>query len=539
MQGRPHRQLACPACARAIRGRAARFCGWCGSPLAGATDPEGHAFLPTDPRKDASRLTIMVAITLLVAAGSVAIVRSADLVGGSRHARTQDVDLTDEATGAPLEAAGEVGEEQLAELRARAAGSRLRCEPRGCERWRLTLGEEWARIGTTDGHVLFLHDRRFSTGGDAPTDSGDPATQLLVIDARTGEEVVRRELAIRPAPRGTQPGSFAATVAPGGIALALDGTVVALDLEGVIRWQERLTDEPIWYLRSHADRLLVFAGDLSFRRTGSDALPTPGAAGRLHVLDPGSGAVLWSAAGELSGTLDDEVAVLSASVGEGFVTRAHDLDDGRVRWERATAQVLHTAPERGLVLLANGRDGPGDVLIDAHTGAEILALDGTLVTTMDQADGRSYLLIDSATRDDDARGPVVRGPDSDLVVLALDAQGQPLWRTEVETLYAGYARLSTSDDLLVLLGERGAVVGFDLATGEAQKVNPGLGGSADAPVWTDADGRVIRPTADGMRIGSEAGRVEVHGEHGAWLVADDPLLVTDGATLMAVDLVPG
>ncbi len=537
MQG-PHRKLACPACARPIRSRNARFCGWCGSPLAGMSGPEGRAFLPTDARRDTTRRTVVVAITLLVAAGAVAIVRSADLAGGSARERTQDVDLTDETTGAPLEAAGEVGEDQLAELRARAAGSRLRCEPRGCERWRLTLGAEWARIGTTEGHVLFLRDRRFATGGDAPTDSDDPATQLLVIDARTGEEVVRRELAIRPAPRGTQPGSFAAAVTPDGIALAFDGTIMALDLQGLIRWQERLTDEPIWYLRSHGNRLFVFAGDLRFRRTGSDAVPTPWEAGRVHVLDGASGAVLWSAAGELSGTLDDEVAVLSAAVGEGFVTRAHDLDDGRVRWERATAQVLHTAPERGLVLLANGKDGPGDVLIDAHTGAEILALDGSLVTTMDQADGRSYLLIDAAPRDDDARGPVVHGPDSDLVVLALDAQGQPLWRTEVETLYAGYARLSTADDLLVLIGERGAVVGFDLTTGEAQEVRPGLGGSADAPVWTDADGRVIRPTADGMRIRSEAGWVEVHGEHGAWLVADDPLLVTDGATLLAVDLVP-
>ncbi len=154
-------------------------------------------------------------------------------------------------------------------------------------------------------------------------------------------------------------------------------------------------------------------------------------------------------------------------------------------------------------------------------------------------DGRSYLLIDRAVRDDEARGPVVHGADSDLVVLALDPHGRPLWRTEVEAAPTGYARLGTSDDLLVLSGERGAVAGFDLTSGEEQTVEANLTGTADAPVWTDADGRVIRPTADGVRIDSEAGWAQVRGEHGAWLVADDPLLVTDGVTLLAVDPVPG
>ncbi len=533
---RSHHRPACATCARAIRVRGARFCGWCGASLSDGTDRESPALPPADARQVATHRTVVAAIALLVLAGAVAIVQSANLVGGASRERTQDVDLTDEATGAPLEAAGEVAEEQLAALRARAAGSRLRCEPQGCERWRLTPGEEWARIGTTDGHVLFLHDRRLGTRGDASMDPDDPATRLLVIDAETGDELVRRELAIRAARRGSRPGSFAAAVTPGGIELALDGTIVALDLEGAIRWQERLTDEPVWYLRSHGDRLLVFAGDLSFRGTRSDTVPTPWESGRLYVLDRGSGALLWSAPGDLTGTLDDEVAVLSTSVEEGFVTRAHDLHDGRVRWERITTSVVRTTPERAHVVLTSGQAGVGYILVDAHTGAEILSLEGALVATMDQADGRSYLLIDAADRDDDGRGPMVHGTDSDLVVLALDAHGQPVWRTEVEASLTGYARLSTSEDLLVLIGERGAVTGFDLTSGEAQDVPPDLAG---LPVWTDADGRVIRPTADGVRIESEAGWVQVRGEHGAWLVADDPLIVTDGTTLLAVDPVPG
>ncbi len=536
---RPQRQSACPECARAIHGRAARFCGWCGAPVSDVTDRNDEAGRAASDRDGEPRPVLPVAIVLLVAAGAVAVLQSAGLVGRSSGARSHDVDLTDEVTGAPLEATGEVSEERLDELRARAAGSRLRCEPRGCERWRLTLGEEWARIGTNDGHVLFLRDRRFGAGGDASTDPSGPATELLVVDVRTGDELVRRELAIPAAPRGSRPGSFAAAVTPGGIALALDGRIVSLDLEGVIRWQQPLTDEPIWYLRAHGDRLFVFAGDLSFRATRSDAVPTPWEAGRMYVLDGGSGALLWSAPGDLTGTLDDEVAVLTTSVGEAFMTGAHELDDGRVRWERATDDVVRTTPQRSHVVLTSGHEGVSYILIDAHTGAEILALEGALVTTMDRADGRSYLLIDRAVRDDEAREPVVHGGDSDLVVLALDADGRPLWRTEVEAAPTGYARLATSDDLLILIGERGAVAGFDLTSGEEQVVEPDLTGTTDAPVWTDADGRSIRPTADGVRIDSEAGWVRVHAEHGAWLIADDPLLVTDGTAVLAVDPVPG
>jgi outer membrane protein assembly factor BamB len=506
------------------------------------TDGRSSAREPRLRSSDGWRRVALAGAALLVAALAVATLQSADLTAGGLGEPARDVDLTDETTGAPLEAAGEVADDQRAELRAQAAGARLRCEPRGCERWRLTLADEWARISSTDDQVLFLRDGSLGTDRGASSGEDPGPAELLVIDARTGEEIVRRDLeierAVRGRPgRGAQPGSFAAAVLADGIALAIDGTIVSMSLEGETRWQERLTDGRIWYLRSHGDRLLVFGGDLRFRDIISDRASGPREQGRVHVLDRDTGALLWSAPGELSGTLDEEVAVISASVGDGLVTRAHDVDDGTVRWERATAHVVRSSPEQDHVVLASGREGEGDVLVDAHTGADLLPLEGTLVTTMHQADGRSYLLVDRMPRDGDDRGAVVDG-DSELAVLALDASAQLAWRTEVEGSLTGYARLSAQADRLFLISERGATVSFDLASGAMQHVDPATDAAAGTEVWTDADGREIRQTADGLRIESPVGRVQIRGEHGAWLIDQDPLLVTDGSTLLAVDLVP-
>lgn len=540
---RLHRAPACPTCEQTAPSRAARYCGRCGAPLLVRTESESRSREPTHRGSQRWRPAVLLGVGVLVAAGAVATVLSADPAPGASGGTAQDVDLTDEVTGAPLEATGEVAEDLQAELQARATGARLRCEPHGCERWRLTLADEWARIGSTEDQVFFLHDSGLRTDDAASSDRDGGSLGLLVIDARTGDEIVRRELEIERAVRGqrgrgAQPGSFAAAILADSIAVAIDGTIVSMSLEGELRWQERLTDERVWYLRSHGDRLLVFGGDLRFRGSSSEGASGPWVQGRVHVLDGGTGALLWSAPGELSGTLDEEVAVISTSVDDGVVTRAHDVDDGTVRWERATQHVVHTAPERDHVVLATGREDVGDVLVDAHTGVELLALEGSLVTALQQTDGRWYVLVDRKPREDGDRGPMVDGDDSELAVLALDASVQLSWRTEVEGSLTGYVRLSAGDDRLFLHGERGATASFDLASGATRHVDPTTDTGAGPEAWTDADGREIRQTADGMRIESAAGWVQIRGEHGAWLIDQDPLLVTDGSTLLAVDPVP-
>lgn len=430
-----------------------------------------------------------------------------------------EVALTDGDSEEPIEPRGEVDPQTAARLRALIDPSALRCAPRGCEVWRVSLEAGGRPAGAGEGLVAVAEPSR-----DGP--------ELRVIDAGSGEEVFR----------SLRPWSIAnVTFTDDSVVVFADTEITALDLEGIPRWSHPLPpDQRMWWAERIGDRLIGVVEDAVGADPAGDREQVP----QYRVLDASDGSTVWEAEGHLVGH-DEQVAALIGPSDVGYRVRAHDLRDGMLLWEHpavrpvAMSKWMPDAPAL-LPIVRTAEDG-GDVLVELRTGAEIVELDGGIVTAAAGANGETFVLIDRGARtldvhpNDPLHGERVDG-SSDLVVLAVRAGGEVAWRTPVRTELAGYAHFSElHGQTLTLTSEGGAAIEFDLASGLATELQP----ASSQREWstTDSLGRHLTYSEGRLRIASDAGHVAVTGEN-LWMVSEDPVVVAGHDSLLGLELVP-
>lgn len=342
------RTIRCEQCAAVWRRRGTRFCGRCGAAVRPGTAPPRRGVLVA-----VGPAGVIAAVALIVVA-----------VAWEWPVQPPSVRSGEVGVEPPREAGGfgaTLSPEELAQLRRQIDPDRLRCLPRGCERWRYDLadvvdyeaGHGRAAVLTRDG-VLTMHagdevawSRRTRAVGD-PDDGADAAAALgggddgVVVAGNhrvaafdlTGEELWRR---------GYGEGDGRALVFEVSV---LDEVVVvetASDAEAprIIRAFDRVRGDPVWehevsgVFEAHDVAVLVETGD-----------------GDIAVLDPPTGAIRWeqaSRAGRAPLVFRGRIAVYDAAG-----HHLYDADDGTLvrgesrEWEPGLADDADAPARQGL-----------------------------------------------------------------------------------------------------------------------------------------------------------------------------------------------
>jgi hypothetical protein len=456
-----------------------------------------------------------------------------------------EVSLTDEATGAPTRPGGRVDPTTATQLEELSDPSMLRCRPRGCERWQRPLEDGWRPIAAGSGLLAVVSDVHASTVDEAEGGAAEhraTITELLVLDGTTGGEVFRDRFAV-----GADAGGHAVSVPSADtrlqVAFTSDAVIVrddrllaSLSLDGEPRWSRWFTDDREWWLEVAGEHLIVHVDDEPRRRSLEPSA-------RLLVLDPSDGETVWQLEAVHHELTEAEVTLVRHDGAE-YLVRNHDLSDGELLWERTTARPPWVLPAvRGAVPISRPAGEGGDVLVDARTGADLVELEGSLVAGIDGPGHRSHLLLDtSSSWSDPEQAADWLDPDRphDLEVVALDARLRAVWRSSVGGSLQGHVFLAQhGEDVLSIVGDtaRGILstaATLDLATGEHRLRIDAATAGLGSPV--NASGLWITPDGDRFTVASEGASVVVTGE--AYLVSEDPLVVTDGRTLMGLQLVP-
>jgi hypothetical protein len=483
----------------------------------------------------------VVGAAVLLASMSVTLPTA--LSGSVRSDR--EVSLTDEATGAPMRPGGRVDPTTATQLRELSDPSMLRCRPRGCERWQRPLEDSWHPVAAGGGLLALVRDVHVSTVDEAEGDTaGQRATitELMVLDGTTGDEVFRSRFAVGgdagghavPAPSADTRLQVAFT--SDAVVIREDRLLASLTLDGEPRWSRWFTDDREWWLEVAGEHLIVHVDDEPHQRS---VVPSA----RLLVLDPSDGETVWQLETVHHELTETEVTLVHRG-DAGYLVQNHDLADGDLLWERPTARPTWVLPAvRGAVPISRPAGEGGDVLVDARTGADIAELGGSLVAGIGGPGDWSYLLLDvSSSWSDPEQAADWLEPDRphDLEVVALDARLRAVWRTSVGASLQGHVFLvQHGEDALSVVGDtvRGTLstaATLDLATGEYRLRLDAATASSGSP--GNPSGLWITPDGDRFTVASEGASAVVTGE--AYLVSEDPLVVTDGHTLMGLQLVP-
>ncbi|GGI07688.1 hypothetical protein GCM10011354_25340 [Egicoccus halophilus] len=455
-----------------------------------------------------------------------------------------DVELVADDTvpsGAPL------SDEERARVLAPFDPANLRCEPRGCEAWRVETdggdpghpNGEVGRFGDLvvvagrdriDAHDLDTGEHRWSTSWPARADVRPRQAWTLILTA--DEE---RLVLVRPE----------------------SGEAIGLDRDGTLAWHH-VSERPAYHALV-AGGVVVTAG----HGLGSDGHLDPG-----DVEDP-TGDVTDDVTDDVTGGGEDDAGD-TGYVGERLT--AIDATDGTVRWTRNDLQVSHSSQQ---ALLAHDGDrhvrldpGTGEVVADLPVSADawISFGDGTTVfvtepdlthhvldaetlevlATIDDATELTPVLGEEAfvglggPADDDAADA-----DASPVLRLYEADGRLRWERPLPDelrsrslccpqprRHAGALVLATQQ-----MGNRSEyTLAFDADTGEpVPTVADLLPGMPESTWWLSPD-LAIDHRPERLRLWFRGTQVTVHGDD-VWPVnLEPPLLVTNGRTLMRLDL---
>lgn len=456
-----------------VTDRRARFCGRCGGTLIAEVDG-------TSPRRrrPVSRGVLLGSGILVATAVVTAMLMGTDLMDVSWPDTVEgdaEVAVTEQGSGEPIQPAGEVDGDIAAALREQLDPDALRCQPRGCQRWRLPFARSWSLTGRDGDRLGFVRDHHapWPEAEDADGVLADGGAEVLVVDMTTGEEVFRR---------------------------VLDRARSVDDVGDISRRWE--------VLRVHLfGSSVVVVGDRTVTTFGE------------------RGEVLWSRPFEGShhGMVDGTL-ISSDEAAAGYTIRGHDAQDGSERWSRASVVVPRILDVEGLVAVVPDPSEQVTRLIDAATGGDVAEIDGRLVTGARTEAGVTVVLT--------------RGQDLEVVAFDVDRDADPLWRVALEDRIVGdvWLSLPVDGDRITIGHDAGQI---DLALEDGARLRPEESeDSSQAEGWTDALGREWQTPDDGFRLTAGDRWVEVTGRD-LWLVSDDPLVVSDGVTLMGVQLVPG
>lgn len=513
---RRNRTVICPSCHARWEADRARFCGWC-----------GVALRPTELSTESSpsrgpwpgRLVrvggVVVAVAMVAVLGTLV-----DDLQLPRSRPDPAVELADEGEDAVVPQGEALSDAERAALLAPFDPDRLRCEPAGCEVWRLDLVDD---AGDGDGlEVAVLGDLVVVSAGD----------EITGHDLTTGDRRWQRTWP-RIDDRSATGWTIMMAGAPTGplvLARPQSGHLLALTPDG----------EEVWL--DHEPRPLQ-----NFQVVG-DALVTS------HLERPGR-----------RGDQDEAITFPS----EQIVVR--DLVSGDHRWERSNVSLMGAGKT---VVLA--REGEDTVLLDATTGAELgrrtLPDDAWLYpigTVLLQFGSEGTQVVDHdfspiAGLDDLAEvqplytgaiGGVGSGPsDAGLLLgrrrsddggagelVLADDHGRVLWEVAVPPADGALASCCPQPhlvgDVLVVPVEREDGPGqlrFALAdgarvTGDGEPVP-----DAWTPTtWWLAPGTAVDQEGDAVRLHVDDGVVEVRG--GGWpRNAEEPFVFNNGRSVVVV-----
>lgn len=559
------RTLTCADCGRQWAPRDARFCGACGAIL-------DRALVTGDPARGQRRLRALVGVA---SAAAVA----ATIAGGVVELRpptlTADptIDLADEPAGIL-----ELSPDEERALRADADPDRLRCEPRGCERWRvprpgagqppistgavllerglvLLLGhvatEAEEERPTVDG-VDDTRDDTSGAGGDDNADAtGDETAEetgdigrlwtrttyrtIVAIDVETGER--RWERVIPPPEADWIPDDASARLLPGpqGALLLADGAFTSLDQDGEVVWRWGATHPAglpyrPWAATQHGEDMLVVA----------DLPGQPGDRTLVAALDGRTGEPRWIHHAREVALLEEDLVVTLNSAGE---LGAVDLDDGQVRWQRPVED------GEGLVhrvgpWIAHRRASGSHELIDPSSGEVVEELLGYLVTTADDEAGRVAAIVSGAL-------PDTLPPDggaAQLGILVLDPSGRIAWQLPLGEIDPWWTccHLEVTEETITVTSARFNRT-FDAVTGELVAAEPTVPDDVPEPASThELQGARWYPTQDldlevawhrdgrGLELHRDQATVTIRGDGRFFIETFDPVIVSDGQTLMGV-----
>jgi hypothetical protein len=484
---RPAATITCPVCTGSWPARTSRFCGRCGEPLRHATEP------PAPPRRRVLPLAGGVLLALLLSAGLAAAGFELPSSAGSRPVPEVDLPTAGEL---PVQR-GLTGEEARAAL-APFDPDRLRCEPTGCERWRLEVpggADDVAHLGEL---LVFQSDQ-----------------QLVAIDAHTGERRWTAPLLAPdgegPAPRGLNDTRMLVANDEVLVVARETGDLRVIDLDGRHRW--RAPPPPpawIWTVEVVADVVLTVGPPPSAEDGGV----------ALHAYAVHDGSPRWSAVvRDLQGTYDHGLLVVT----EDRLLAQLDPADGEVV---ATYEGATWANHLGAGFLALGGNDPDQPSWVADTqGRRLLEFAGHVETSLLEGE-TLYLFV--RRHDQPSMGELV----------ALGVEGGGGWTREFVLEHRSSccpALALTDDGALYLHDPRRAGRVFDAATGadRPHRDPPPI----PAGDWWTGNVSVQHGPAGELILTSTSGTARFPSGQ-AWLLHDDPVVLATRDGLIGVDLVP-
>jgi outer membrane protein assembly factor BamB len=483
---RPAATVTCPVCTGTWPARTSRFCGRCGEALSPATQAA------TPPRR---RRALLAGGFVLAALLSTALTAAGLQLSSTATSRPEpEVDLP--TAGLPVQP-GLTGEEARAAL-APFDPDRLRCEPVGCERWRLETPGGADYVAHLGELLVFQSDQ-----------------QLVAIDAQTGERSWTAPLHAPdgegPAPPGLDDTRMLAANDEFLVVARETGELRVIDLEGRHRW--RAPPPPpawIWSVEVVADVVLT-VGPPPSAQDGNVA---------LHAYAVRDGSPRWSAVvRDLQGTRDDGLLVLT----QDRMLAQLDPSGGEVV---ATYEGATWADHLGEGFLALGGSDPDQPSWVADTGGRrLLEFEGHVETAL--LEGETLFLF--VRRHD-------RPSVGELVALWVD--GEERWRRELTMEYRSSCcpALTVTDDGAVYLHDpRSAGRLVDAATGadRPHRDPPPI----PAGDWWTGNVSLEHGPAGELIVADRHGRAQVPSGQ-AWLLHDDPVVLATRDGLIGVDLVP-
>jgi hypothetical protein len=516
----PPRVHTCPVCGHRWPQRHARFCGRCGA-----------ALRATSTTRRGSRGT-GVAWGTLLGVGVLALVGSLTRIEFSQPPH-DDVDLDEDIDTADPR----LSAEELQALRDQVAADRLRCEPRGCEVWRIDARIAGGRsvagaVGVDDELIALLEDGAEGRGDDDP----EPA-RVVGLDPRSGE--LRWEHLVTDAPAtddasGTHGGDQLLVAGRDGLLVVHGARVTALDADGEVVWEQ---DAPApsgghWRIDT-----AVLAGDVVLVAGGTGAAADTGGIDRARfagALDSASGQPRWTEAVHEVAYLDDEVVVVLDAARR---PRALEPATGEVRWEatRALADPEGWRYRTGPWLVVQTDTDVHD-LIEVATGRHVGTLHGTLVGGPVERDG---WLVAILARGDPGSGDLAH--DADLLrVLTVGPDASEAWSVNIGEIRPWWTccEVAVEEDHVTVASARYERT-FALDTGALEDVElvhdraPQLVAGTTQP----APGVTVRYHHDGhgMDVRSADGQVSVRGRPASVDVLSwDPLVVSDGDVMLGI-----
>ncbi len=437
---------------------------------------------------------------------------------------------------------------QAEQLRQQVDPDRLRCEPRGCEVWRLDGVRGLSTAASAGGRVALI----------------DGSTVVLV-DAHTGEQLMRHDVsdvmaADSSVPIGRPTLDIQLTLVDGGVVAVDRHRLVRIDDDGTRAWS---VDAPLgvpWgvYPAHGSDRVAV-----EWETASGRALRT--------LYDAADGSIVWEAWDSLILLAQPDVLVtLEGTYADppsptrqvqGISTR-----DGRPLWSRTIPGDSWPSVFGSLVLLEQADPaGPGDDADPATSqyGSERDALTGEVLSAVGAfrdtslVDGRTgevlatfadHLLwmlpvghegLVALTAPHPVRGePGTTVGDHRVTAVAYGLDGTERWRTELPVVGTDCCHdLTPLGDGTMLVGlSSGLALRLDLATGAI------LAAPFEAPTerhsWASEDGSAtITWEPRSLRYSSDDGVVRILGVN-PWIVSEDPIVAHQHGQLLGVRPVP-